>query len=98
LIISWKVKFPLPWREEMEGRGINKLVEFPDSSPSPQPSLHRERGGVRGQLFWRIQRISLRTLWFHHIPVFHKSFDNIWEIKVDDLVKSQDAKRCPKDL
>jgi hypothetical protein len=38
------VKFPLPWREGMKGRGINNFLEFLDSSPSPQPSPVKGEG------------------------------------------------------
>jgi hypothetical protein len=37
LITSQKVKFPLPWWKRITGRGINTLLEFHDSSPSPLP-------------------------------------------------------------
>jgi hypothetical protein len=44
LMISLKVKFPLPWREGIKGRGINNLVKFPNSSPSPWPSPVKGEG------------------------------------------------------
>jgi hypothetical protein len=37
-MISQKIKFPLPPREGIKGRGINNLAKILDSSPSPQPS------------------------------------------------------------
>jgi hypothetical protein len=43
-MISQKVEFPLPWREGMKGRGINNLVRFLDSSPSPRPSPVKGEG------------------------------------------------------
>jgi len=41
---SQKVEFPLPWWEGMKGRGIDNLLEFLDSSPSPQPSPVKGEG------------------------------------------------------
>jgi hypothetical protein len=32
-----KKEYPLPWQEGIKGRGINTLLEFLDSSPSPLP-------------------------------------------------------------
>ena len=51
-----KLKFPLPWREGMKGRGINNLLEFPNSSPSPWPSPLEGIGAnlINGGVFEKI--------------------------------------------
>jgi hypothetical protein len=46
-MISQEIKFPLPPREGMKGRGMNTSPRFIESSPSPHPSPIRGCVAIR---------------------------------------------------